>query len=213
MRVLSICVVAFLICVSGLRAQQVIDFGQVEVGHDSTIFVVWWPPREACVIRIDVPPQPFYVTSYDEDTTGGIHWHFELLFEPDSIGLFTGVVVRVVDANGNPTPYGLTLHGEGVIASVTSPSFIPHPSSFALSAFPNPFNLQTEISFSVPSAGRVLVRVFNLLGQQVSVLQNGMMSAGEHRVLFDGGQFPAGIYFLRMEAATHQRTLKLVLLK
>jgi len=213
MRVLSVCVVIFLIAASGLRAQQIVDFGQVEVGHDSTIFVAWWPPHEACVIRIDEPPQPFYVTSYDEDTTAGFHWNFELLFEPGSVGQFTGVVVHVVDANGNPTPYGLALRGDGVIASTVAPSIVPYPSSFALSAHPNPFNSSTVIDFSIPDQGKVTVKVFNLLGQQVSVLQDGILSSGEHRVLFDGGQLPAGIYFLRLDAATHQRTLKLVLLK
>jgi len=87
------------------------------------------------------------------------------------------------------------------------------PSSLSLSAFPNPFNPTSEITFSLPKAGRATLKIFNLLGRQVSVLQDGVLATGSHRVSFDGGQLPAGIYFLRLEAASRQTTLKLVLLK
>jgi hypothetical protein len=94
-----------------------------------------------------------------------------------------------------------------------APSFIASPASFGLSAYPNPFNPATEITFSLPTAGPVTVKVFDILGQQISVLQNGLLTAGQHRVTFDGAHLPAGIYFLRLEAASHLTTLKLVLLK
>jgi hypothetical protein len=57
------------------------------------------------------------------------------------------------------------------------------------------------------------VKVYDILGQETATLQNGFLMAGEHRLTFDGSHFPAGIYFPRLEAASYQTTLKLVLLK
>jgi len=111
---------------------------------------------------------------------------------------------------GDPASYHLVRFIE---TTAGTGDFIPHPSSLILSASPNPFNPVTEVTFSLPREGRAIVKVFDILGQQVSVLQDGVLTAGEHRVLFDGGQLPTGIYFLRLEAASRQTTLKLVLLK
>lgn len=70
--------------------------------------------------------------------------------------------------------------------------------------FPNPFNPSTTITYSIPSAssGRVILRVYNVTGQEVAVLVDGEQSAGVHSVVFDGGKFASGIYFYSLEAAS-----------
>jgi hypothetical protein len=123
--------------------------------------------------------------------------------------------VSFADANGDGNPDLFTT--DAVWLNLT-PSGMKHdsnlpPSSFALSAYPNPFNPTTEITFSLPKAGYASVKVYDILGQQITTLQDGVLTAGEHHVTFDGNHFPTGIYFLRLEAASYQRTLKLVLLK
>ena len=91
--------------------------------------------------------------------------------------------------------------------------FIPHPSSFILSSYPNPFNPSTTLSFSLPRAGDVSVGVYDVTGRKVETLAEGKYEAGEHRVTFDGTELPSGIYFARMTAGEQQRTQKMVLLK
>jgi hypothetical protein len=92
------------------------------------------------------------------------------------------------------------------------PSRILHPSSFNLSAYPNPFNGTTRIEFTVPVAGEVDVAVFNLSGQRVATLQSGRLTAGTYNVPWSptGG---SGVYFIRMAHAAGVRTLKTVYLK
>jgi hypothetical protein len=89
-----------------------------------------------------------------------------------------------------------------------------HPIGFALEQnYPNPFNPVTTIRYSLPSRARVTLKVYNLLGQEVAVLENGIKNSGLHSVLFDGRRLASGIYFYRLEAGTMTTTRKFVLLK
>jgi hypothetical protein len=91
--------------------------------------------------------------------------------------------------------------------------FIVHPSLFSLSCYPNPFNPSTRIEFTIPKAGLVSLKVYDVLGREVAVLAEGMMQAGEHDVRFDGSELASGIYFARLEAGEVSQTRKMVLLK
>jgi hypothetical protein len=91
--------------------------------------------------------------------------------------------------------------------------FILHPSSLALSCFPNPFNARTEIRFVLPQAARVELALFDILGRRVATLANGVLTAGEHSVPFDGSNWGSGIYFARLSASHRQTALKLMLIR
>jgi hypothetical protein len=84
---------------------------------------------------------------------------------------------------------------------------------FSLTAFPNPFNPSTTLSFTLPHAERARLAVYDVLGREVKVLQEGMLTAGEHKLNFDGSNLPAGIYFARLQSGTQSQTQKLLLLK
>jgi hypothetical protein len=66
--------------------------------------------------------------------------------------------------------------------------------------FPNPFNPSTTIRYGLPSRAYVTLTVFNTLGQQVLVLQNGEEDAGYHNVTFDATSLSSGVYFYRLQA-------------
>ncbi|MFZ5433121.1 MAG: T9SS type A sorting domain-containing protein [Calditrichota bacterium] len=89
----------------------------------------------------------------------------------------------------------------------------PLAQSFALSAFPNPFNPTTTISFSLPKSALTHLIIYDLLGREVAVLTDGMLEAGEHRLSFDGTALPSGLYFARLHSGSHLATHKLLLLK
>jgi hypothetical protein len=89
----------------------------------------------------------------------------------------------------------------------------PVPQQYSLSAFPNPFNPSTTMVYDLPKAGRVGLRVFDLLGRSVSVLADGFAQAGTHHLTFDGSRLASGIYFARLEAGAFSQTKKLMLLK
>jgi hypothetical protein len=89
----------------------------------------------------------------------------------------------------------------------------PVPQQYSLSAFPNPFNPSTTMTYDLPKAGRVGLRVFDLLGREVAVLKDGFVEAGTHRVTFDGSMLASGIYFAQLDAGAFSQTKKLRLLK
>jgi hypothetical protein len=79
--------------------------------------------------------------------------------------------------------------------------------------YPNPFNPSTQINFSLPQAGEVELRVYNLIGQQVSVLVNERRRAGAHSIRFDASALASGVYVYELRFNGSVLTNKMVLLK
>ncbi|MCA0388845.1 MAG: T9SS type A sorting domain-containing protein [Bacteroidetes bacterium] len=76
------------------------------------------------------------------------------------------------------------------------------PSQFGLAQnFPNPFNPSTTISFNLAVDSKVTLKVYNALGQEVSVLANATYGAGTHNLNFDASALTSGIYVYSIEAA------------
>ncbi len=88
------------------------------------------------------------------------------------------------------------------------------PTSYALKQnFPNPFNPSTTIMYATSLAGKVVLRVFNILGEEVNTLVREDQPAGEHMVRFEAGHLPSGTYFYRLETPGFQETKRMVLMK
>jgi Secretion system C-terminal sorting domain len=89
------------------------------------------------------------------------------------------------------------------------------PAVFALlQNYPNPFNPTTNISFTVPSAGRATLKILNILGQEVATLFNGEAQAGiVNQVQFNASGLASGMYFSRLEQNGKTRMTKMSLLK
>jgi hypothetical protein len=79
--------------------------------------------------------------------------------------------------------------------------------------YPNPFNPSTTIGYGLPGRSQVHLAVYNTLGQQVAVLDDGEQDAGYHEVMLDGSNFPGGMYFYRIQAGDHSETKRFILLK
>ncbi len=72
------------------------------------------------------------------------------------------------------------------------------PSAYALSAaYPNPFNPSNSFSVSLPDAAELTVTVYNIAGQRVATIADGMTSAGQHEYTFDASGLASGLYFIR----------------
>ncbi|KAA3618655.1 MAG: T9SS C-terminal target domain-containing protein [Calditrichaeota bacterium] len=93
------------------------------------------------------------------------------------------------------------------------------PEEFALgNNYPNPFNPETTINFSLVKAENVTLRIYNATGQLVRTLVNEHMEAGEWKINFNGldgygRSLSTGVYFYQLQSATQQITKKMVLLK
>lgn len=88
------------------------------------------------------------------------------------------------------------------------------PTEFALNtAYPNPFNATTRLSYSLPRDASVRLNVYDINGRQVQTLVDGNRTAGTYHLTFNGSGLPSGVYLIRMEAASFAATQKLMLLK
>ena len=88
---------------------------------------------------------------------------------------------------------------------------------FSLSQnYPNPFNPTTTIQYNIVKAGKVSLKVYNLVGQEVALLVNGYQEAGHHSVTLNknnGISLSNGVYFYRLEADSFISTKKFILMK
>lgn len=121
----------------------------------------------------------------------------------------------------------VTLTGDNVLAhqqpvligpaAVESPAGVPDRLALAQN-YPNPFNPETAIEFALPRSGSVRLEIFSVLGQRVATLADHPLSAGTHRVMWngvsDGGRaVSSGLYYYRLTAGRDVLTRKMLLLR
>ncbi len=88
------------------------------------------------------------------------------------------------------------------------------PNEFYLSQnYPNPFNPNTTITYSIPKQSNVDIKVFDLLGREVTTLVNEEKSAGNYKVVLKGSNLSSGVYLYRLHAGNFVSTKKFVLIK
>ncbi len=88
------------------------------------------------------------------------------------------------------------------------------PVTFSLEQnYPNPFNPSTTIKYSIPSDQHVRLNVYNLLGQKVTTLVDGMQKAGQQDVNFNASNFASGVYIYKLEAGEMVSAKKMILIR
>ena len=79
--------------------------------------------------------------------------------------------------------------------------------------YPNPFNPTTTIKYSIPKASFVTLKVFDILGREVSVLVNEYNAGNDYEIKFDASNFASGIYLYQLKVGDYIATKKLLLIK
>ncbi|MBN1559588.1 T9SS type A sorting domain-containing protein [candidate division KSB1 bacterium] len=127
------------------------------------------------------------------------------------------VIVEVVDAFEGG--WGWLAIDEIQITNTTDPNSTVETKSTLVNKFhlaqnyPNPFNPCTNIEFQILQEGHVTLSVFNTLGQPVATLLDQEVKSGTHHVTFNAANFPAGIYYYRVQANSDSQVKKMMLLK
>ncbi len=79
--------------------------------------------------------------------------------------------------------------------------------------YPNPFNPVTRIKFALPASGYVSLKLYDILGNEVRVLDNSYRQAGYYEAEFDGSNLASGVYFYKLEAKDFVSVRKMILVK
>ena len=79
--------------------------------------------------------------------------------------------------------------------------------------YPNPFNPSTKIEFLIPIKEHVILKIYDLLGDEITTLLNEEMLSGSHRIEFNASSLSSGIYFYKITAGVFTDTKKFILLK
>ncbi|MCA0387812.1 MAG: T9SS type A sorting domain-containing protein [Bacteroidetes bacterium] len=88
------------------------------------------------------------------------------------------------------------------------------PTTFSLDQnYPNPFNPSTTFDFKIATGGKVMLSVYDLLGRELEVLVDEMMTPGSYSVKFDATGYSSGIYLYRLESSGFVQTRKLIIMK
>ena len=103
------------------------------------------------------------------------------------------------------------LYRRGILTE--NPDFAPGPPKlFALKQnFPNPFNDATHIAYDIAQESHVTLVLYNVLGQEVIRLVDGVQSPGRYSLVFEAGDYPTGVYFSRLKTGFFTETRKIII--
>lgn len=132
----------------------------------------------------------------------------------------TGAVFQDIDFKiVSGCPKGYAVGNAGAVAKMITQTGISNynneiPEAYSLNQnYPNPFNPTTNISFSLPKSGLVTLKIYDIVGKEVSTLVNEVKSAGNYIIGYNAANIPSGTYFYRLESNGFSETKKMLLIK
>ncbi len=107
---------------------------------------------------------------------------------------------------------------QSTIQSVTNPLGVSGtheiPAAYRLDQnYPNPFNPTTNIKYAVPKDGNVSLKIYDVLGNEVSTIVDGFMKAGVYNAEFNGANLASGVYFYTLKTNDYTATRKMAMVK
>ena len=98
----------------------------------------------------------------------------------------------------------------GPVTTASAPDYVRPAASIRMGHFPNPFEGTATITYELPKASHVVLKVFDLLGRELAVLVDGVQGAGPQLVRLNASMWPNGVYLYRLEAGNQVATGRLV---
>ncbi len=203
-------------------------FGTMSVAPTGRIDVVWLDTRDNPGTYLS---SLYYVYSTDEGESWAPNIRLSDAFNPhlgwpqqSKMGDYFHMIS---DSNGAHLAWAATFGGEQnvyygrisfpLVGIADKPG--RHPTAFSLGQnFPNPFNPSTQIEFRLPGAQHVTLTIFNVLGQEVRRLADGVAPAGLNRITWNGlndagTAVTSGLYVYRLDVAGRSETRKMLLIR
>ena len=147
---------------------------------------------------------------------------WEITIQPDANDVRISLLPTTsCNANGAVCTQDGHALSNGLSATVTGPAAKPVAAlqTFALYAnYPNPFNAETQMTYALPVAGAVELAIYNVRGQRVRTLVQGVQAAGRYQIVWDGrndtgAALASGVYLSRLASTQGVRVRRLLLIK
>jgi hypothetical protein len=153
-----------------------------------------------------------YYTSNDSGLIA--YWRFDTL---EDLGINSGGVDDIrdlsINANHGDLEGSATLVSSGIFVSIEQNSFLIN-NHFSLNQnFPNPFNSTTKVKYSIPQTSNVLIKIFDMLGNEIETLVNEKKQTGNYEITWHAEGLPSGVYFYQLKSGSFIETKKMVLLR
>jgi hypothetical protein len=192
---------------------SIVSFGSVPIGQYKDTLVTFTNAGNDTlkIVSITSTNASFTARPSSKVVPPGLLFVDTVRFAPTTVGTLAGSLLVI--SNAVTSPDTVKVSGEGLPA-VTGIAEAGIPLSFGLGQnFPNPFNPSTTISYSLPKAAFVTLRVFNTLGQEVALLTSGPKEPGHYQTKWNASDVPSGVYFYRLHAGEFVATQRMILLK
>jgi len=170
----------------------------------------------------------FHKAIFPSDSVGYAYASFGRLFKSTDSGeswgeLFVPTDYHFADMNFLDNNTGYLIGDQGMILKTTNGGgnfvgIIAHngeiPVSYSLSQnYPNPFNPVTKIRYEIPKSAFVILKIYNVLGMEVTALVNENKQTGSYEVEWDASNFPSGVYFYELTAGKFKQSKKMLMVK
>ncbi len=177
-------------------------------------------------VKFKMAPNDITVDPYLVRIDSIARWYWANLNPPEGVNMIEQIdSIQLVnfEYNTDSPAYTLGVNGEPVgaltwwgipLLDVRNKQNETAPLKFELSQnYPNPFNPSTSIQYSVSSGQKVTLKVYNILGEEVTALVSEHKPSGKYVVVFDGNKLASGVYFYCLRAGSFVSTKRMVLLK
>ncbi len=116
-----------------------------------------------------------------------------------------------------PAMFGrITFSSETIVSVKSQQAGRLLPTTFGIFNYPNPFNPSTTVTFDVPTSSNVMIKVYDILGREITTLVNQRLQSGRYQEIWNGkdknsNSVSSGVYFVRMQAGNIVTTNKMIL--
>ena len=132
----------------------------------------------------------------------------DIIYSEDSFTFEKGMWDGSENSNPGNTGWDLAVRSE----NERQIAMVPNTMTM-ISAYPNPFNPTTEITYSLAADGHISIALFDINGREAEKIFEGFKASGSHSLKFDGSHLSSGVYFLNLTSMGQSSTVKVMLLK
>ncbi|MDN5354610.1 MAG: hypothetical protein PWQ09_1366 [Candidatus Cloacimonadota bacterium] len=197
---------------------EALDFGQIEVGQDSLKTVLLKNNGELSleISEIILESEVFSYTPQITTIEPGSSQQLTVTFAPLAAEIYESNL-QIISNDPDQSEIEISLTGEGFIPSGNSNPDIPIKTAL-LGNYPNPFNPETAVKFSLNKPGNVELSIYNLKGQLVKKLVEERMEPGYYNFIWHGedsygNSVSSGVYFYKLRTADKLQIKKMMLIK